>query len=145
MKVLEDDHQRLRVAQHLERLTKLPEHPVAIRARHPLPETRRPYLVEKRGHLQEPGRCPTLERRQHVATRILAAQPAEQVEDWEIGLGASGELRALPERHACPGAGARLLDEVLEERRLADASLASDEDYLTSAAISPNEGTAEDA
>ena len=127
VQVLEDEHERAIPRQRLERLAELPQHPVAVRARHATMKRLRPLPVEERRHLKEPGRRPALQDGEYVAAVGVSAEAAEDVEHRQICLPAAGKLRALAERHPGAAVVADLFHEALHERGLPDPGLAGHE------------------
>ena len=128
VQVLEDEDERELVADRLEGLEHLPEHP-QVRGSDQAALNRLELVVgEEPRHLCEPGRCLPGEQRDELLAARLAGEPAERLQHGQVRLSGAAVLDALAvsdERlRRRPGSRRQVLD----DGRLADPRLAGDED-----------------
>ena len=65
-----------------------------------------------------------------AASIILAAEPAQRVDDWQIGLALAAMLDTLPTSVSTPSRAPAWARKALEERALTDARLATEKNHL---------------
>ena len=124
MHVFEHEHDGLGRGELLEQLEQLAQHPVARRAASALVQPLELARLDEPGHLDRPRRRPADEQLDDLAASRAVGQPAERVEQRQVGLALAVALETLAARYQPAG----LAEERLDQRGLADAGLAGDED-----------------
>ncbi len=133
--VLEHEHERLGLGELLEQLEHLAQHPVARRAAGALVQQLERARVDEPGHLDRPRRRAPREQLDQLAAARPASQPAERIQERQVGLALAVALEALAARDQPAGLG----EERLDERGLADAGLAGHQDDAPAPGRRPGE------
>ena len=126
LQVLEHEHQRAAAREDLERVGHLAQHAGGHCAHRAIAA---PLCRGVRGEcrqLRHPRRRVPSQRFTELTCTVVACQTAERFENREIRLALSVLLEALPARHT-DAARLHLLDEPIDEGRLADPRLTGDE------------------
>ena len=135
MQVLEDEDERELVADRLEGLEHLPEHPQGGGSDQ-APLNRLELVVGKEPrHLCEPGRCLPGEQGDEMLTARLAGKSAKRLQHGQVRLSRATVLDALAvsDERLSRRAGSRR--QVLDDGRLADPRFAGDEDKSSRAGL----------
>ena len=130
VQIFEHQNERAFRGGRLQRFGHLAQHPLAGRSRHDQAAAFfRRQALEDRRHLREPGRRVLAEVRDQVLAARLSAQLAEGGEDRQVRLACAEVLDALTATDECLADVRRAVDERVDQRGLADARLAADEDH----------------
>ena len=95
MQVFEPQDERRLGGQRLERLGQLPPHPLRGSAMAPAAQYVQLGPFDERGHLDEPGGCLPAQERDERSPLRPAREPAEGLEQRQVGLARAKELDTL--------------------------------------------------
>ena len=143
VQVLEDQHERVIHRDRFERFADLPHHPLARRPEDLSLQRFALIHLDERRKLYQPGRRPQCQRPGETTLVGRADQLADGLEQRVIRFLTSESLEALAPRNPHIRQPAGLLQEEVDERRLADAFAAGHEYDLALAASHPLEAILE--
>ena len=130
MQILEDEHERHRLREDLERLAELTDHPLATRSEELALECGVLLRPKQRRQLNQPGRCVGGERVDDQGTELAPRELTNRFEKRVVGFLAAEAFYRLTACHRhTADRGTRML-EGIHQAGLPDARLADDEDHL---------------
>jgi hypothetical protein len=130
VQVLEDQHQRCRRRELAERVQHLAQASLRRDPGGGAQQQREVVLVEQPRHLREPRRREAAQQRHELVERDLLGEVAERLEQRQERLARAVVLEALPLRDADALACRRLLEEGVDQHRLAEPRGAGHEHHL---------------
>ena len=130
MHILDDEDPRAIHTQRFDQIAELTQHPFSCRPEYLIPERGAVRHIEKTGHLEQPGRRMGAHGLQDSRTVRAATTRRQRIDQREKCL-VGAETLGAESAQGLDAISGKLLHRHLDERGLADTSLAGDEDDLS--------------